>query len=139
MSKGVRKLMLLALVGVFVLGLASAALAAVGDLPFDMTGQNGPAIEEPGFQFGDPTPVEPTETILDLPALEFVRDANGRICMDLPALDACSAPQPAPAAAPAPKKLPKTGANVGDILSIGMAALAGGGVAIRRLKLALAR
>lgn len=135
MSKGARKIVLLALVGAFVLAIASSALAAVGNMPFKATGQHAAALKEPGFQHNDPTPAEPTTPVLDLPALHFVRDANGRICGDLPALKLCSAPHPGAA----PKKLPKTGANVGDILSVGMAALAGGGMAARRLKLALAR
>lgn len=78
---------------------------------------------------------ECVEDVLDLPALNVCKDAQGRHLMELPAIGVLR--EPAPSAAP-DKALPKTGVNVGDFAAIGLAALAGGSVLLRRLRLAVA-
>jgi len=77
------------------------------------------------------------EPLLDLPALNACTDAEGRVIMDLPALNLRSEPNffGEPEAAPEPSgPLPKTGVNVGDVAAIGLAALGMGGVLVRRLR-----
>jgi LPXTG-motif cell wall-anchored protein len=75
--------------------------------------------------------------LLNLPALHSCKDAQGHIIMDLPGMTLVSPPEAAPKA-PASKPLPKTGVNVGDFAAIGLAALAGGTVLLRRTRLAIA-
>jgi LPXTG-motif cell wall-anchored protein len=70
------------------------------------------------------------EELLNLPALDSCRDAEGRVIMDLPALKLVG-----PAA---PKALPATGVNAGDFAAMGGAALAAGAVLLRRVRLAIA-
>jgi LPXTG-motif cell wall-anchored protein len=74
------------------------------------------------------------EDVLDLPALDVCKDEQGRHLMELPAIGILREPA---TPAPADKKLPKTGVNVGDFAAIGAAALAGGSVLLRRLRLAV--
>lgn len=89
---------------------------------------------------------ECAEQLLDLPALNACETADGRVVMDLPALRLVEPkgldkePEPAPVVKHdhGPGKLPRTGVNVGDLAAMGLAALAGGGVLVRRLRLALA-
>jgi LPXTG-motif cell wall-anchored protein len=123
MTKRFRTLILGAFVAVFAFGLAGSAYAgAEGDLPLD-------AHEDC------------VENVMDLPALNVCKDAQGRHILDLPAIGALREPAPAPATpAPAPsgKKLPKTGLHVEDMAAIGLAALAGGAILLRRLRLAVA-
>jgi LPXTG-motif cell wall-anchored protein len=120
MTKRFRTLILGAFVAVFAFGLAGSA-SAQGDLPLD-------AHEDC------------VENVMDLPALNVCKDAQGRHILDLPAIGALrepATPKPAPAAT-ADKKLPKTGVDVEDFAAIGLAALAGGAVLLRRLRLAVA-
>jgi LPXTG-motif cell wall-anchored protein len=114
-----RAFLVLALVAAWGFGLAGAASAgAGGDLPLD-------AHEDC------------VENVMDLPALNVCKDAQGRHILDLPAVGALR--EPAPAAAPkADRKLPKTGLAVEDFAAIGLAAMAGGAVLLRRLRLAVA-
>jgi LPXTG-motif cell wall-anchored protein len=145
MTKGYRGILILALVGLFVLMLGAAALAN-GGLPGMGTanGATGGGLEAAAIgELGDTTVTPPLEKLLDLPALHADCDAEGRVVMDLPALKLVGKPGTAacgPKAAPAagPSRLPKTGANVGDIFAAGMAALSGGGVLVRRLRFSLA-
>ena len=119
MSKRIRAFLLVGLVAVWGFGLAGSALAQ-NDLPLD-------------------APEDCVENVLDLPALNVCKDAQGRHILDLPAMGPLR--EPAPAATPAPKaerKLPKTGMAVEDFAAIGLAALAGGAVLLRRLRLAVA-
>ena len=96
---------------VFALGVGGAAVAQAED-PMD----------------------ECVEDVLDLPALDVCKDAQGRHLMELPAIGVLREPA---TPAPADQKLPKTGVNVGDFAAIGAAALAGGSVLLRRLRLAV--
>jgi LPXTG-motif cell wall-anchored protein len=75
--------------------------------------------------------------LLDLPALGACKDAQGRVIMDLPGLTLVGPPE-AKAKAPAARPLPKTGVNVADFAALGLAALAGGSVLLRRMRLAVA-
>lgn len=79
------------------------------------------------------------ENVMDLPALNVCKDAQGRHILDLPAMGPLREPAPVATATPAPdRKLPKTGMHTEDFAAIGLAALAGGGVLLRRLRLAVA-
>lgn len=103
----------------------------------------GPALAQAGAPgLGDDPEDECAEQLLDLPALNACETADGRVVMDLPALklvepkglDKEVTPEPDDG----PGGLPKTGANARDLAAIGLAALAGGGVLVRRLRLAAA-
>ena len=74
------------------------------------------------------------QQLLDMPALNSCRDAAGRVIMDLPALKLIGPPAPGRA----PRRLPVTGVNAGDIAAIGAAVLAAGFVLLRRVRLSLA-
>src|SRR5205809_3617145 len=93
----------------------------------------GPALNSLGNTEHGPC----VQQLLDLPALNSCRDAEGRVIMDLPGLTLVGPPAAAPKRAPAPvrRALPRTGVNVGDLAAIGLAALAGGGVLLRRMRL----
>lgn len=120
MTKRFRALVLGAFVAVFAFGLGGSAFAQTGDLPLD-------AHEDC------------VENVMDLPALNVCKDAQGRHILDLPAIGALREPAPTKAPAPAAdRKLPKTGVDVEDFAAIGLAALAGGAVLLRRLRLAVA-
>jgi len=107
-----RAFMLVALVAAFGVGIAAGASAA------------------PSKEFRD----QCVETVLDLPALHDCKDAQGRNMLELPAIGILREP-----ATPAPQSnLPKTGVHVEDFAAIGLAALAGGAVLVRRLRLAVA-
>jgi LPXTG-motif cell wall-anchored protein len=119
MSKKFRGLLLAALVAVFGLSMAGSAFAQ-DDIPID-------------------APEECVEMVLDLPALPICKDKNGLHLMDLPAIGILR--EPAPTTQPAPaadRTLPRTGMHVEDFAAIGLAALAGGAVLLRRLRLAVA-
>jgi hypothetical protein len=132
MSKKVRVLLVAALAAAFGLAFGGSALAQVGDLPgMDATGVGGleaPAVGELGNTEHGPC----VEELLNMPAIDSCRDAEGRVIMDLPALKLVGPPSPAP------RKLPVTGVNVGDIAAIGGAALAAGAALTRRVRMALA-
>jgi LPXTG-motif cell wall-anchored protein len=77
------------------------------------------------------------EEVMDLPAMNVCKDAQGRHILDIPTMS-LREPEPAKAPAKAPSgKLPKTGMGTEDFAAIGMAALAGGAVLLRRLRLAV--
>ena len=130
MTKKVRVLMVTGFAVILGLAFGGSALAQVGDLPgMNATGLGGleaPAVGELGNTAHGPCVKE----LLDMPAIGACEDAAGRVIMDLPALKLVG-----PAA---PKKLPETGANVGDFAAIGAAALAGGAALTRRVRMALA-
>lgn len=159
MTTKFKALVVTALVGLMVLAFGAMAFAqstsvsgtGTFDLPGSgsssrLTGTGAGGLDAAGIgKLGDSTDERIVSDLLDLPALNAGCTASGRVVMDLPALKLNSAPNQAAcapvraAAAPhAPHKLPKTGANVGDIFALGMAALAGGGIVVRRLKLSLA-
>ena len=77
------------------------------------------------------------QQLLDLPALNSCKDAQGRVIMDLPGLTLVGPPEAKKAPAPS-RALPHTGVNVGDFAAIGLAALAGGAVLLRRMRLSFA-
>jgi LPXTG-motif cell wall-anchored protein len=132
MSKKVRVLLVTAVAVVFGLAFGGSALAQAPDLPgMDTAGLGGleaPAVGELGNTEHGPC----VEELLNMPAIDSCRDAQGRVIMDLPALKLVGPP------AAAPKRLPETGANVGDFAALGAAALAGGAALARRVRLALA-
>lgn len=109
--KKIRLLIVAALVGLWAFGLVGSASAA------------------PSKEFRE----ECIEEVLDLPALPVCKNADGLHIMELPAIGILREPAtPAPAA-----PLPKTGVNVADFAAMGLAALAGGSVLLRRLRLAV--
>jgi hypothetical protein len=130
MSKKVRMALIAAFTAIFGLTFAGSALALFPEEPGgDPTAPGGiqmPAIPELGNDEHGPC----VRDLLDLPALESCEDAEGRVIMDLPALNLVG-PE-------APKKLPVTGVNVGDLAAMGAAALAGGAALSRRVRMALA-
>lgn len=132
MSKKVRVLVITAFAVMLGLAFGGSAFAQVPDLPgMKTTGMGG--LEAPAVgELGDTSHGPCVEQLLDMPAINSCRDENGKVIMDLPALKLVG-----PAAA-APKKLPETGANVGDFAALGGAALAAGAALMRRVRLALA-
>ena len=132
MSKKVKATQIAAIAVVFGGLMAGQAFAQVGSLPGMGTanGATGGLIAPALGNMGDTSHGPCVQQLLNMPALNSCRDANGKVIMDLPALTLVG-----PAA---PKKLPATGANTGDIAAIGAAALAAGFVLLRRVRLALA-
>jgi LPXTG-motif cell wall-anchored protein len=100
----------------------------------------GSALAQPG-ENGIPldAPEDCVENVMDLPALNVCKDAQGRHILDLPAIGPLR--EPAAPAAPVDeggdRALPKTGLHTEDFAAIGLAALAGGAVLMRRLRLAM--
>ncbi len=148
MTNKLKAMVLVAVTGVF-LGMGSTAFAQLG-LPGDgvADGATGGGLEAAAIgEMGDTDHGPCVEDVLDLPALEVCEDAEGHLIMDLPGLklvgpgDGAADATPAPTASPGPAgpdRLPVTGVNVGDIFALGMAALSGGGVLLRRLRMSLA-
>ena len=137
MTKARKGLMLLAMVGVLVVAFAAAALA--NGMPGDNMANEatGGGLEAAAIgTMGDTTVTPPMTDLLDLPALNVQEDAEGRVVMDLPGLLLVGPAKGAGAGEPS--KLPTTGVNVGDMFALGMAALSGGGVLARRLRLSVA-
>jgi LPXTG-motif cell wall-anchored protein len=132
MSKKVKATLIAAIAVVFGGLMAGQAFAQVGSLPGMGTanGATGGLIAPALGNMGDTSHGPCVQQLLNMPALNSCRDANGKVIMNLPALTLVG-----PAA---PKKLPATGANTGDIAAIGAAALAAGFVLLRRVRLALA-
>ena len=119
MGLRLRMVLVAALVAIFGFAVGGSALAQ-GDLPLD-------------------APEDCVENVMDLPALNVCKDAQGRHILDLPAIGPLR--EPAAPAAPADegdRALPKTGLHTEDFAAIGLAALAGGAVLMRRLRLAVA-
>lgn len=135
MSKKVRVAVVAAFAAVFGLAFGGTALALFPELPGGDPqapgGIQAPATGELGNDEHGPC----VRDLLDLPALGACEDAEGRVVMDLPALNLVGPRRAEPAA---PRRLPVTGVNVGDFAAIGAAALAGGFVLLRRVRLALA-
>lgn len=132
MRTRIRVLLVTALVAVFGLALGGSALAQISDLPGMGTNENTGGLEAPAVgELGDTEHGPCVEELLGLPALDTCVDAEGRVIMDLPALKLVG-PR-------APSKLPVTGVNAGDLAAMGAAALAGGAVLLRRVRLALTR
>ena len=116
MSTRIRLLLVAGLVAVFGFAGGSAFAQSAGDLPID-------------------APEDCVENVMDLPALNVCKDAQGRHILDLPAIGALREPAtPKPAST---GSLPKTGMEVEDFAAIGMAAAAGGAVLLRRRRLAV--
>lgn len=146
--------MIVALVGAFVLAFGGAAFAQFDDLPGGGTvsaeeqearedsdgGVDGPAV---GVGNHEPECTDADEELpVDVPAVDGCTTPDGRTILDLPGVKVVSPSEPgdepaAPARPDAPSELPVTGVNVGDFLALGMAALSGGGVLLRRLRLSL--
>ena len=132
MSKKVKATLIATIAVVFGGLMAGQAFAQVGNLPGmgSANSSTGGLIAPALGNLGDTSHGPCVQQLLNMPALNSCRDANGKVIMDLPALTLVG-----PAA---PKKLPATGANTGDIAAIGAAALAAGFVLLRRVRLALA-
>ena len=129
MSKKLRVLVVAA-AAVLGLGFGASAFAQMPNLPgMSTTGTGGLTAPAVG-SLGDTSHGPCVEQLLNIPALNSCRDANGKVIMDLPALELVG-----PAA---PKKLPATGMNAGDFAAIGAAALAFGALIRRRILPALA-
>jgi LPXTG-motif cell wall-anchored protein len=124
------KMLVVAAIATLGFGFGASAFAQVPDLPgMGTTGTGG--LEAPAVgELGDTSHGPCVEQLLNIPALDSCRDADGKVIMDLPALKLVG-----PAA---PKKLPATGMNAGDFAAIGAAALAFGAVILRRVRPALA-
>jgi LPXTG-motif cell wall-anchored protein len=75
--------------------------------------------------------------VMNLPALNVCKDAQGRNILELPAIGELREPS-TPAPAKSGGTLPKTGMHTEDFAAIGLAALAGGAVLVRRMRLAVA-
>lgn len=84
-------------------------------------------------------PEDCVENVMDLPALNVCKDAQGRHLLDLPAIGVLR--EPLPSKQPAPARggggLPKTGMHTEDFMALGGAVLAAGFVLLRRLRLAV--
>jgi LPXTG-motif cell wall-anchored protein len=134
MSTKVKATLIAAIAVVFGGLLAGQAFAQVGNLPAMGTANSstGGLIAPALGNLGDTSHGPCVQQLLNMPALNSCRDANGKVIMDLPALTLVG-----PAAA-SPRRLPATGANTGDIAAIGAAALAAGFVLLRRVRLSLA-
>ena len=129
MSKKLRVLVVAA-AAVLGLGFGASAFAQMPNLPgMGTTGTGGLTAPAVG-SLGDTSHGPCVEQLLNIPALNSCRDANGKVIMDLPALELVG-----PAA---PKKLPATGMNAGDFAAIGAAALAFGAIIRRRILPSLA-
>lgn len=118
--KRFRVLLMVGLVAVWGFALAGVSSAQPGD--------NGVPID---------APEDCVEEVMDLPALNVCKDAQGRHLLDLPAIGTLREPLPAKSAAPSSGRLPKTGMGTEDFAAIGLAAFAGGAVLLRRLRLAV--
>src|SRR5689334_11682352 len=120
MTKGRRGLVLLGLVAMFVLALAASAFAQTMPGGSMANKATGGGLEAAAIgKMGDTTVTPPVTPLLNLPALNMGRDAEGRVVLDLPGLKLVGK---AKGAAPAaPSHLPKTGVNVSDLLALGMA------------------
>ena len=132
---------------VLLVGAAAAALAiGLGASAFAQLGPGtsmadkatggiiGPALGSLGNTEHGPC----VQQLLNLPALRGCKDAQGHVILDLPALTLVGPPTPTARPAPVIRALPRTGINVGDFAAIGLAALAGGAVLLRRMRLAFA-
>jgi LPXTG-motif cell wall-anchored protein len=128
----VKMLMVAGLAAILGLAFGGSAFAQVPDLPgMDTAKANTGGLEAPAVgELGDTSHGPCVEELLNLPALDSCRDAEGRVIMDLPALKLVSPAEP--------KSLPATGINVGDFAALGSAVLAAGFVLLRRVRLALA-
>ena len=82
-------------------------------------------------------PEDCVEEVMDLPALNVCKDAQGRHLLDLPAIGTLREPLPSKQPAAGTGKLPKTGMHTEDFMAVGGAALAAGFVLLRRLRLAV--
>jgi LPXTG-motif cell wall-anchored protein len=131
MSKKLKVMLIAAIVAVFGVGFGGAALAQTLPAMGTANGATGGLIAPALGNLGDTSHGPCVQQLLNMPALNSCRDANGKVIMNLPALSLIG-----PAAAP--KKLPATGANTGDIAAMGAAALAAGFVLLRRVRLAIA-
>jgi hypothetical protein len=115
MSARLRMVFLAGLVAFLGLFGASSAFAQSEDLPLD-------------------APEDCVENVMDLPALNVCKDAQGRHLLNLPAIGTLREPLPETDSAP-DKALPRTG--LGEDLAVGgLAALAIGAVLTRRLRMA---
>jgi LPXTG-motif cell wall-anchored protein len=97
---------------------------------------SGGAFAQSGNDIPSDAPEDCVEEVMDLPALNVCKDAQGRHLLDLPAIGTLR--EPLPEKAPASKgTLPKTGMGTEDFAAVGLAALAGGAVLLRRMRLAV--
>ncbi len=132
MSKKIKVALVAGVAAVLGLTFAGNASAQLGDMPgMGTAGANTGGLEAPAVgELGDTSHGPCVEELLNMPAIDSCRDAEGRVIMDLPALKLVG-----PAA---PKKLPTTGVNVGDFAALGGAVMAAGFALIRRVRVALA-
>jgi LPXTG-motif cell wall-anchored protein len=133
MSKKIKVALVASVAAVLGLTFAGTASAQIGDLPgMGTAGANTGGLEAPAVgELGDTSHGPCVEELLNMPAIDSCRDAQGRVIMDLPALKLVGP-------AEAPKRLPATGVNVGDFAAMGGAVLAAGFALLRRVRVALA-
>jgi len=82
-------------------------------------------------------PKDCVEEVMDLPALNVCKDAQGRHLLDLPAIGVLREPATPKPATGGTGKLPKTGMHTEDFMALGGAVMAAGFVLLRRLRLAV--
>ena len=123
---------------ILAVGLSASAFAQLGpgtgSADRATGGLIGPALGNLGNTEHGPC----VKQLLDLPALRGCKDAAGHVIMDLPGLTLVSPPEAVAKAPVTHHALPHTGVNVGDFAAIGLAALAGGAVLLRRMRLSFA-
>jgi LPXTG-motif cell wall-anchored protein len=118
-------------------GLGSSAFAQLGPGTGAADAATGGMIAPALNSLGNTEHGPCVQQLLDLPALNSCKDAQGHVIMDLPGLTLVGPPAATPKKAPS-RALPHTGVNVGDFAAIGLAALAGGAVLLRRMRLSFA-
>jgi hypothetical protein len=133
MSKKIKMALVTGVAAVLGLAFAGSASAQIGDMPgMGTAGANTGGLEAPAVgELGDTRHGPCVEELLNMPAIDSCRDAEGRVIMDLPALKLVGPAAP-------PKRLPTTGLNVGDFAAMGGAVLAAGFALLRRVRVAFA-
>jgi len=140
MSLRLKVLLVGAAAAILAVGLGASAFAQLGPGTGTADKATGGLIAPALNSLGNTEHGPCVQQLLDLPALNSCRDAEGHVIMDLPGLTLVGPPaakaKPAPAAPS--RALPRTGVNVGDFAAVGLAALAGGAVLLRRMRLSFA-
>ena len=133
------KMLLVASAAAFLaVGLSASAFAQLGPGTGTADKATGGLIAPALNSLGNTDHGPCVQQLLNLPALKSCKDAQGRVLMNLPGLTLVGPPEAKKAPATPSHALPHTGVNVGDFAAIGLAALAGGAVLLRRMRLSFA-
>jgi len=133
------KMLLVASAAAFLaVGLSASAFAQLGPGTGTADKATGGLIAPALNSLGNTDHGPCVQQLLNLPALKSCKDAQGRVLMNLPGLTLVGPPEAQKAPATPSHALPHTGVNVGDFAAIGLAALAGGAVLLRRMRLSFA-